>query len=171
MDSIINKEFMFLNALIADYNLKNDNSFLSVLFECHPFDNNMKPYFYDEINETFKDSYKKIIFDSDILFVMRYSTYFGKYKDYFWVCDEDGNLSYIGKSIDDIIYTAFSFWTGNFFDERQKEDRILDIENKGFNYDNILNDYQSFCKVYGYDFHYDYLPDLIGEKEFNEIIK
>ena len=56
------KEKLYYDALIADYNLKNDNSFLSVLFECHPFDNNMKPYFYDEINETFKDSYKKIIF-------------------------------------------------------------------------------------------------------------
>ncbi len=70
---INNKEKLYYDALIADYNLKNDSSFLNVLFECHPFDNNMKPYFYDEINETFKDSYKKIIFDSDILFVMRYS--------------------------------------------------------------------------------------------------
>lgn len=48
---------------------------------------------------------------------MRYATCFGKYRDFYWVSDEDGNLSFTGKSIDSIIYFAFSFWTGDFFDK------------------------------------------------------
>lgn len=168
MTKLTEQEQSFYSDLINDEIENKDLSILNVFFFGGIVDKNFSK---KAIPEDFQNQYADFFENSIFLFSAEKSSVIGKYKEYFWYSNEDGNLSYIGKSIDDIIYTAFSFWTGNFFDERQKEDRILDIENKGFNYDNILNDYQSFCKVYGYDFHYDYLPDLIGEKEFNEIIK
>lgn len=167
MDS---KESKYYNALSQDYKKNGDDSFLSILFECVPFEEDMRPFFDEEIENSFNKSYQKIIKESKILFVMRYATYFGKYKNFYWASDEDGNLSFVGKSIDSIIYVAFSFWTGDFFDERQEEDRIIDVENKGCGYQSILLKYKEFCNHYGYDFDLEWHYDEQEEQKFNSLI-
>lgn len=164
------KEKKYYDALLQNYKQNGDDSFLSILFECIPFEEDMRPFFDEEIENSFNKSYQKIIKESEILFVMRYATYFGKYKDVYWASDEDGNLSFAGKSIDNIIYFAFSFWTGDFFDKRQEEDRIIDIENKGYDYQSILLKYKKFCNHYGYDFNLKWHYDEQEEQNFNSLI-
>jgi len=171
MKNLTEKELIFWNALIEDYQINKEKSFIECLFLGALID---KKEMKEELEELFEGSYNKLFNNSDLLMFSVNSCYIGKYKDTFWGTGSEGEIFGLGKEIQSIVFPIIYSQYGQVTDLDEKISVCEYFKNHlNLDYDDYINTYKNFCKNLGYEYKEDL--NLISqqsedfEKELEEL--
>lgn len=166
---INDREKIFITCLSNNFSLFKDKSEIFMLFDSLPY-NELKDRsgLLFLLEHVYSDSFLEIISKSDILLKGSFSSYIGKYKDYFWLITEDGEITFLGTEISKVplILSSDLF---EYYSTSNLEELEFLLDNKSCSvaeFEYILERYIALCKEHGFSFSLD--EPLYSQKDFKD---
>lgn len=165
MKNLNSKELAFWNALINDWNIRLDKSFLSIMFltTLENQDNLIKNF-----REVFEGFYEPLLENSDLLFYSVDGCFVGKYKNTYWGTGSEGELNSIGHRLYNLPYVLISNAT-----DVEDEEKVINYYNSVYqiNYNEYKKQYKEFCLSFGYVYEESFDFVLKGREDFDQDLK
>lgn len=171
-NNMTQQEIQFYNFLINKDIKCNNSCYLNILYDVIPYDNKIhEDTLYQLLDTTYDHKTHILASNSDILFTGFFSTFIGKYKDYFWLISENGDIIFLGNEVHQLPLILSSDIFEYYFDSNYDELQFS-LDNKDCSiedFKNILNDYQNICKDNGWIFDLDWEYNKQKSEEFYNI--
>ncbi|MDI6976212.1 hypothetical protein [Serratia sp. Se-RSBMAAmG] len=166
---ITEKESQFINFLRDDFKQLKEKSILNIVFDSAPYDNEKQKLELLALSQyTYLGKVDELISESQLLLKGDFSSYIGKYTDYFWLITEDGEITFLGTEISKLPLILsgdlFEYYSTSNFDELE-----FLLNNKGCSvaqFESILERYIALCKKHGFSFSLD--EPLYSQKDFED---
>lgn len=163
MKHLTDKELKFWNALVNDYKINKEKSFINTLFLGFlQSGEDLKNSLIDMYsNPSFINLFNK----SDLLLETQNGIYICKYKEFFYLADTEGDIRGVGKELQNI--------PANRINEEIRELTDIDGLIKYFkdeynlNYKDYIGKYKEFCKLFDFEYKEDLNLIINQSKEFN----
>lgn len=165
MKYLTEKELAFYEALIKDYQIRGDKSFIKTMFlSSFNFNNKIEL----KLKKLFENSYSKFFIESDLLFSSIDSCIIGKYKNFYWATGSEGELYSVGREIQNLPYLLINNLgdINDIFLIKTYFKNILNID-----YLKCLKEYKEFCTSFDLEYHEDLNYITQQCEEFNTLIK
>lgn len=164
MKNLTGEELNFWNALVNDYEIRKEKSFIKTMF-LSSLNNNNKIEI--KLHKLFDNSYEEVFSQSDLLLSSIDSCIVGKYKDTFWGTDSEGEIYGMGCEIQNLPYLLLDR-LGDINDITSIKNyfnNVLEID-----YLIYLQEYKNFCKSFGLEYKGD--TNLIEKQseKFNQLL-
>lgn len=149
MKNLNRKELEFYEALVEDYKIRSDKSFIKTMFLSSVNHNNKIEF---KLKKIFETSYDKFFKDSDLLFSSIDSCIIGKYNNFYWATGSEGELYPVGTEIQNLPYILINNLVDiNDFDSiKNYFEDALNVD-----YFEYLKEYKEFCKSFGFEYKED----------------
>lgn len=166
MKYLTDKELRFWNALINDYNIHQDKSFLNTLFLGFLQSN-------DDLKNSLLEMYSNPQFinlfnKSDLLLETKNGVYICKYKEFFYLADTEGEIRGVGKELQNIPANRINEEIRELTDIVDLEEYFKDEYN--LNYENYIFKYKEFCKSFGLNYKEDLELIEKQSEDFNKLL-
>ena len=166
MKHLTDKELKFWNALVNDYKINKEKSFINTLFLGFlQSGEDLKNSLIDMYsNPSFINLFNK----SDLLLETQNGIYICKYKEFFYLADTEGDILGVGKELQNI--------PANRINEEIREltdiDGLLEYfkDEYNLNYGNYIFKYKEFCKFFGLNYKEDLELIEKQSEDFNKLL-
>lgn len=166
---ITEKESQFIIFLRDDFLSFKEKSILNIVFDVVPYANEEHELELSTLSKyVYFGNIDELISKSELLFNGSFSSYVGKYNDYFWLITEDGEITFLGTEISKVplmlCSDLFEYYSTSNWDELE-----FLLDNKSCSvaeFESILERYRALCKEHGFSFSLD--EPLYSQQNFRD---
>lgn len=166
MKYLTDKELKFWNALIYDYDIHQDKSFINTLFLGFLQSN-------EDLKNSLFDMYSTPNFinlfnKSDLLLETQNGVYLCKYKEFFYLADTEGDIRGVGKELQNIPANRINEEIRELTDINGLIEYFKDEYN--IDYKDYIEKYKEFCKSFGFEYNEDLSLIEKQSKDFDNLL-